>query len=1108
MIHALLVGINTYHPGSGVSNLAGCVGDIQNLHKFLQQTYAEELGSVTLLLNEEATRERVEAALLQLMQQGKGVEDTLLFVYAGHGSWKQSAPEFSQVDGMQRDETLVLYDSRLPGGRDLTDKELGYLLTLAPTACELVIIADSCHSATISRSTESPDELREGMRARFTAGNEEPMSLDDYTVGGKAIYREMQHKDQPIRVPSRPHVAISACQREQFAWETKSKGGLFSFHLLNALQQKAGQISYHDLFRSVDLDLRRNISKQQPHLTLHQFDSGKTFLRSSGAAIRRDYTQALNYENGEWRLKLGAIHGVPTDRLKELQVAVYGRPVGETSDLSNPARLVGVKSVHINYTVVEGTGLQTDTIYHAALQNLPPQLVVGIAAQDNDRSALKKTLKQLHRERSPIVEIAPDLPTADYQLVVKPGKVSLNFGNSDEAVATFDKNDLKWPKQVIAALEHLAQYRKLYELSNPKTRIDERALEVRLVADIDGERHELAPGATGIPLGDDGNPHSGHGQLAFTMVQARNRGNRPLFVSALVLLEDHSIINRGDQMQLAPGRPEQWVDLITEEIPFGLPTGQLSTENSLRVLASTQQFDERIFLQQSLKALIDSMRTTKGGQHRAIINSPAVRLRSEDWTVVPFDLKFYYGEQNLATQDVEIGSVRIKQHPFLQATVGSEAAGSGTRSADAYLPDFGAIFRDSEVNLVSLSPPGTRSAQQQQIITLSGIKNEATLRENPLEIELGADIIGTGEVIPVTYDGEFLVPFGSVLPNKEGGGATILVHELPDQQEQRRSPTRAVWFALLRAVGLEDRTFLLRQISGFDPKGRADRTSISLPQLQRAKRVLLCIHGIIGDTASIVNELQEVYEAGTYDVILTFDYECLTNSIDKTAEKLNEKLAEVGIHAGDGKHLDIIAHSMGGLVSRWMIEKLQNGNDTVDRLIMFGTPNRGSAFGDLPRYGTILTKLLTLGLNYAKHWIGPVGGVLKIVNGVLTGANKILVTLDEMSPSGEFITRLNKKPPLDYQQHTEYSIVAGDITNYAIEGDTKLARLLEKVLTGVGGVMYSEGNDVAVATNSITYVSDSEAQVVLCHHLNYFVHPEGRKHLFAFIDGGEVGGAA
>jgi pimeloyl-ACP methyl ester carboxylesterase len=39
--------------------------------------------------------------------------------------------------------------------------------------------------------------------------------------------------------------------------------------------------------------------------------------------------------------------------------------------------------------------------------------------------------------------------------------------------------------------------------------------------------------------------------------------------------------------------------------------------------------------------------------------------------------------------------------------------------------------------------------------------------------------------------------------------------------------------------------------------------------------------------------------------------------------------------------VDIIAHSMGGLISRWYLEKA-DGSKNVDQLIMLGTPNHGS----------------------------------------------------------------------------------------------------------------------------------------------------------------------
>lgn len=52
------------------------------------------------------------------------------------------------------------------------------------------------------------------------------------------------------------------------------------------------------------------------------------------------------------------------------------------------------------------------------------------------------------------------------------------------------------------------------------------------------------------------------------------------------------------------------------------------------------------------------------------------------------------------------------------------------------------------------------------------------------------------------------------------------------------------------------------------------------------------------------------------------------------------KINEIRIETGSSK-VDIVAHSMGGLASRWCIQKLGSDKD-VDKLIMLGTPNHGS----------------------------------------------------------------------------------------------------------------------------------------------------------------------
>ncbi|MHA1623925.1 MAG: esterase/lipase family protein [Promethearchaeota archaeon] len=64
--------------------------------------------------------------------------------------------------------------------------------------------------------------------------------------------------------------------------------------------------------------------------------------------------------------------------------------------------------------------------------------------------------------------------------------------------------------------------------------------------------------------------------------------------------------------------------------------------------------------------------------------------------------------------------------------------------------------------------------------------------------------------------------------------------------------------------------------------------------------------------------------------------------IQINAKKLEALVQQVLTSTGKTK-VNLVAHSMGGLISRWYIEQL-GGNDKVHKLIMLGTPNHGSAY--------------------------------------------------------------------------------------------------------------------------------------------------------------------
>jgi triacylglycerol lipase len=65
-------------------------------------------------------------------------------------------------------------------------------------------------------------------------------------------------------------------------------------------------------------------------------------------------------------------------------------------------------------------------------------------------------------------------------------------------------------------------------------------------------------------------------------------------------------------------------------------------------------------------------------------------------------------------------------------------------------------------------------------------------------------------------------------------------------------------------------------------------------------------------------------------------------SIEERAAKLGQDIAA----KANGKSVNIIAHSMGGLDARYMISRLHPDNVEVLSLTTVATPHRGSAFAD------------------------------------------------------------------------------------------------------------------------------------------------------------------
>ena len=188
---------------------------------------------------------------------------------------------------------------------------------------------------------------------------------------------------------------------------------------------------------------------------------------------------------------------------------------------------------------------------------------------------------------------------------------------------------------------------------------------------------------------------------------------------------------------------------------------------------------------------------------------------------------------------------------------------------------------------------------------------------------------------------------------------------------------------------------------------------------------------------------------------------------------------------------------MGGLVSRWFIERLE-GNKVVEHLIMLGTPNGGSPWSAAEDW---LVTAISVGMNGLSSIIWPV----EILGSLMAKFEEAVGTsLAQMHKDSDFIKDLATSP----DPAVRYSIVAGNTSLLAeallandASGSSRIGQLLKKLNpqnilhTTASLAFFGSPNDIAAGVESIYGVPDFEklepVRVVACDHMSYFTTTAG-----------------
>jgi hypothetical protein len=231
--------------------------------------------------------------------------------------------QFSRVQPKGLNSSIVCYDSRLPNGLDLVDKDMAVLISeVTAHGAHLTTIFDSCHSGAMDRAV--------GVRRVKVRADPQPASryLADPAALEAAIRNlpDPKPNSNPIALAvaacskpeqSGPHILLAACETDQTAQEyidpnTEKNHGAFTYFLTDTLNRTKAGLGYRELMHLTRAAMSVDVPLQTPKF---ESSSGDHMLDDLflgfDAAAKTDYAiAAFGNTTNQWQLDRGATFNI------------------------------------------------------------------------------------------------------------------------------------------------------------------------------------------------------------------------------------------------------------------------------------------------------------------------------------------------------------------------------------------------------------------------------------------------------------------------------------------------------------------------------------------------------------------------------------------------------------------------------------------------------------------------------------------------------------------------------------------------------------------------------------------------------------------------------
>lgn len=1073
--------------------------------------------------------------------------DICLLYYSGHGSSAEAPEEFWHMKSGRQNETMVLQDSRdrtKTTSRDLMDKEMAYLLwtALAGKDVHCIVIMDCCHSGNNTRAVEK-------VTYRDLAPSKTKIPFNKYLGYAEGNFYKVKEGKAGISVARYVHLA--AAMDTERALET-SDGGLFTAKLIDVLRAGGTGKSYRELMRTVSTMVRLRNAQQNPvPFAREDADLNLQFLGNGIIPYKPVFDVQYMNERGNphWRVYGGAVHGlVASSGNSKTIVSIHGTDIQAT-----------VTQVFPHYSILDTNdtaALAIGKMYEASLVQLGKKVLqIGIA-ENLKKDELEKTFKEgayvyfdidfkNNVGADYLIDITNEGTESSYFLAA-PGKRLPLFKRTQNI------------KDFLQSVEAVGKWTHVANMKNADSKIKSGFFEFKAevlegvpAKEVDDKaknwvQKTVKPGDEIVcEYVDNYRP-----AIKFSIALTGKDAPESYHIGALLVDSKYGISdnyvrqdagqvhkNKG-ALNLQMNDKGTFYEVILLEIDKNYKLYNINEiTDTIQIFVSNKPIALDVFKQASLELDDRPEELTRGEEERE--RGTSSRFDDEgtevkdDWTVFNFRIRIVGPDKKkelVAGHKTEFNGFTIEAPEGFNAT--AAAITGDDRKNSMQSTQLRGFNEENDRAIATLGPPpGTwgdaesapagfdHSLSTNSDNIIEALELTPKNSGDDLVIPEGKELIiaphqsrlrGISSeddleetIIPYGYDEALQLYFPVGYSDRDGN---IHVQILPPATSQFLQGEHVQTRSLAGSVKLFFKKILRRKktdrlvLYQYDVEEGWQEVTDDPEKMQPVlkekpgSKAILLVHGIIGDTNYMLEALQEIADKSSF--LLTFDYENLSTPVSDTASHLNIMLRQAGLYENGMPELVIIAHSMGGLVSRWLLE-ISNTTSNIKQLLMFGTPNSGSEMASLVKS---VFSMLTHALNTS--------GTIKLaITGLCFLLKKMKLdpkhTLAELKPDSKTILQLSgsafNKPGL-------YKIVGGNtalLKNGYKGDDFFLKRLAFAMMNNLvyPGLTYTifkdEENDLAVTLKSMQHFpplgAEKNIMITACNHMGYFADENCRR---------------